>query len=146
TPLPQYFQSRPSASSYDPTASGASNLGPESMVDVLPDPAGGGTGTRSLLTQICSRSLAVGKEFGVDGGRRYCTRSGVGAVLAVFYAEPGYRGAITRVVSVNEACPGTPFLATYRGVAVRCAVPGADYAEGRLVPVAGNAPTHPAVP
>src|SRR6476646_5208492 len=32
-PLPQYFQSRPSAGSYDPTVSGASNLGPESIVD-----------------------------------------------------------------------------------------------------------------
>jgi K+-transporting ATPase ATPase C chain len=29
-PLPQYFQSRPSASSYDGTASGGSNLGPDS--------------------------------------------------------------------------------------------------------------------
>ncbi|MDT4977374.1 MAG: potassium-transporting ATPase KdpC subunit, partial [Pseudonocardiales bacterium] len=29
----KYFQSRPSAGSYDPTASGASNLGPESVVD-----------------------------------------------------------------------------------------------------------------
>jgi K+-transporting ATPase ATPase C chain len=29
-PLPQYFQSRPSASNYDGTASGGSNLGPDS--------------------------------------------------------------------------------------------------------------------
>ena len=29
-PLPQYFQSRPSASDYDGTASGGSNLGPNS--------------------------------------------------------------------------------------------------------------------
>ena len=39
-PLPQYFQSRPSAAGagYDPTLSGASNLGPESIVDTLPNP------------------------------------------------------------------------------------------------------------
>jgi K+-transporting ATPase ATPase C chain len=148
-PLPQYFQSRPSAAGagYDPTASGASNLGPESIVDTLPDPSvKGDSGKQSLLTQVCSRSLAIGKEFGVSGARPYCTATGVGAVLAVFYAGPGYHGAITRVVSVNQACPARPFLASYHGVAVQCAKFGADYAKGKIVPIRGDAPSHPAVP
>src|SRR5271163_4738359 len=40
-PLPQYFQSRPSAAGtgYDPLSSGASNLGPESILDTPADPA-----------------------------------------------------------------------------------------------------------
>jgi K+-transporting ATPase ATPase C chain len=148
-PLVQYLQSRPSAAGdgYYPTASSASNLGPESIVDVLPDPATkGDTGTQRLLTLVCSRSLAIGKLEHVDGSRPFCTPGGVGAVLAVFYAGPGYKGAVTRVVSVNEACPTKPFLTTYKGVKVECAKFGDDYSKGKIVPIRGNAPAHPAVP
>lgn len=148
-PLPQYFQSRPSAAGdgYDPTSTGASNLGPESIVDILPNPAvKGDTGTQRLLTLVCSRSLAIGKLDGVSGARPFCTSDGVGAVLAVFYSGPGYHGTITRVVSVNQACPDKPFLATYHGVAVQCATYGADYSTGKIVPIRGDAPAHPAVP
>ena len=146
-PLVQYLQSRPSADAYDPTASGASNLGPESIVDTLPDPkTKGDTGTQSLLTQVCARSLAVGTLEHVDGSRPYCTSTGVGAVLAVFYAGPGDHGAITRVVSVNQACPATPFVTTYKGTRVSCATFGADYSRGKVVPVRGDASSHPAVP
>lgn len=149
TPLPQYFQPRPSAAGtgYDPTASAASNLGPESIVDVLPDPAvAGDGGTPSLLTQVCGRSRAIGARYGVDGARPFCTPDGVGAVLAVFWSGPGYRGRVTRVVSVNQACPAVPFIAAYHGVPVDCARFGQDYTRGELVPVRGDASAHPAVP
>ncbi|WP_375487323.1 potassium-transporting ATPase subunit C [uncultured Jatrophihabitans sp.] len=146
-PMAQYLQSRPSADAYDPTASGASNLGPESVVDTLPNPASkGDTGTPSLLTQVCARSKAVGALEHVDGSRPFCTPSGVGAVLAVFHAGPGYHGAVTRVVSLNQECPTTPFVATYHDVQVTCARYGADYSHAQVVPVRGDAPSHPAVP
>jgi K+-transporting ATPase ATPase C chain len=137
---PRYFQSRPSATGHDPAATGASNLGPESIVDDLSDDP-----SPSLLTQVCARSLAVGEREGVDGSRPYCTADGVGAVLAVFH-EGGFTGPITRVVSVNQT--GTPFLATYRGVTVEPATNGQDYRAlgGVITPIRGDAPSDPVVP
>ena len=147
-PLVQYFQSRPSAAGagYDPNASSASNLGPESIVDVLPDPkTKDDSGTQHLLTLVCSRSKAVGALEGVDGMRPYCTPSGVGAVLAVLYAGPGYAGPITRVVSVNEACPSAPFMTSYKAVKVECGTFGEDYSKGQVVPIRGSFRGTPAV-
>jgi K+-transporting ATPase ATPase C chain len=146
--LKQYFQSRPSAAGkgYDPTATAASNLGPESVVDTLPDPAKkDDTGKQSLLTQVCSRSKAIGDLEGVDGRRPYCTPDGVGAVLAVFHRD-GLTGPVTRVVSLNQACPATPFVASYDGVTVECAKFGEDYSHGIVTPVRGDPPANPAVP
>lgn len=144
-PIPMYFQSRPSAAGkgYDPTATAAGNLGPESVIDILatnPDDA-----EQSLLTQVCSRSLAIGKLENADGSRPYCTSDGVGAVLAVFHRD-GLTGPITRVVSVNQT--GTPFLASYAGVTVEPAKAGEDYvAEGGVItPIRGDAPAKPVVP
>ncbi|MGI5162442.1 potassium-transporting ATPase subunit C [Microbispora sp. CA-102843] len=137
-PVRRYFQSRPSAGGYDPLASGASNLGPQDVVDRLPDPRGADQAARkgrvSLLTQVCARSKAVGELEGVSGARPYCTADGVGAVLKVFPAV----GRPTRVVSVNQACPAAPFVAAYQGVKVECGRPGEDYSSGHTVPVRGN--------
>ncbi|OBJ34347.1 MULTISPECIES: potassium-transporting ATPase subunit C [Mycolicibacter] len=146
-PLPQYFQGRPSGAGigYDALASGASNLGPESIVDMPDRP--------SLLTQVCARSVEVAQTEGLAvgaGGRPFCTAGGRGAVLAVF-GPRGPNGTVarpTRVVSVNEPCaPGSAqFVSGYRGVRVECARPGEDYSAGQIVPIRGAAAEHPRVP
>jgi potassium-transporting ATPase KdpC subunit len=145
-PIPKYFQSRPSAGDYDPTASGASNLGPEQIVDTLPDPSvKGDTGTQGLLTEVCARSEAVGKLEGVNGRRPYCTADGIGAVLSVIRSH-GLTGPVVKVVSVNQACPATPFIARFDGVNVSCAKFGGNYAIGKIVPVHGPGKAWPANP
>lgn len=162
--LPRYFQSRPSAAGagYDPMASGATNLGPESIVDTAADPSklapGADPSTAgfkpSLLTQVCSRSIAIGKLENVDGSRPFCTGGGVGAVLSVTGPRDstGNVSHPTQVVSVNEPCskpasaPATVFQQLYEGVRVQCAQYGQDYSTGQIVPIRGTAPDHPVVP
>ncbi|WP_040796380.1 potassium-transporting ATPase subunit C [Nocardia higoensis] len=146
--LAQYFQSRPSVAGagYDPLSTAASNLGPESIVDTLDtDPT---KVTLSLLSTVCSRSKAIGDREGVDGSRPFCTDDGLGAVLSVIGPRDadGRISRPVRVISINQTCPATPFLATYLGLTVECAEPGADYSTGLIVPIFGSATSHTAVP
>jgi K+-transporting ATPase ATPase C chain len=144
-PLPQYFQPRPSnaGKGYDPTSSGAGNLGPEDIADI--------DGRTSLLTTICGRAVAVATFEGLPksaAARPYCTPGGVGAVLAVFGPRDsaGRVAGVDKVISVNEACPATPFLHDYRGVTVQCEQPGTDVAPAVLVAIRGNGPADPVIP
>lgn len=123
--IARYFQSRPSAAGdgYDPLSTGASNLGPEDILDTAD--------RTSLLTTVCARSKEVGDREGVDGTRQFCTKDGVGAVLSVIGPRDadGDVSQPVQVVSVNELCPARPFLATFRGVTVECAKEGEEIEE-----------------
>jgi K+-transporting ATPase ATPase C chain len=49
-------------------------------------------------------------------------------------------------VSLNQACPATPFVTRFEGVTVECANVGEDYSGGVVTPIRGDAPANPVVP
>ena len=105
----------------------------------------------SLLTQVCSRSAAVGQLEGVGRvasvlHRRRCGRGAVGdrpprRPRKRHPPDPG--GQRQRAVLRRRS---TPFLTLYEGVRVECAKYGEDYSIGQIVPIRGAAPANPAVP
>lgn len=75
------------------------------------------------------------------------TGAGVVFIASLLLAlAVAYRPVGDRVVSLNQECPATPFLATYRGVNVECATFGQDYSHAVVTPSRGTAPSDPAVP
>ena len=122
---------RPATATTRPRPS-ASNLGPESIVDTLPDPSvKDDTGKQSLLTQVCARSKAVGELEGVDGApavlhpRR--RRRGARRVPPRRPHRPGHPGG-----QPQRGLPGHPVRRPRtRASPVECAKFGEDYIHGR---------------
>ncbi|MGQ0467929.1 MAG: potassium-transporting ATPase subunit KdpC [Sporichthyaceae bacterium] len=104
-PVLRYFQSRPSSagSGYDPTATAASNLGPESRV---------------LLDQICSRSKEIGEREGVSGARRWCTPGFTGQPDVPADAVAASGSGLDPHISVAYALLQAPRVARERGMTV----------------------------
>ena len=113
-----------------PDVDSASNLGPENVVDTLPNPADKtDTGTQSLLTQVCTRSLAVGKLEGVSGPGR-TARPTASARCSWSSAQGGCRtGRSPRSTPSTRSARPSPFISTYQGVAVQCGKFGIDYTK-----------------
>jgi K+-transporting ATPase ATPase C chain len=126
-PLPQYFQSRPSAAGtgYDPTSTAASNLGPDSA---------------TLLEDVCARSAAVGASDGVSGARQGCggaTGSGAPAVPPDAVTASG--SGLDPHISPAYAAIQVQRVATARGIpAERVRALVAAHTQGRTLGFLGE--------
>lgn len=108
-PLARYFQSRPShaGAGYDPRASSASNLGPESVNDVGNDPTTSQDGDKkSLLSQVCARGRQVARSNSVDPTRPFCAADGSSAPDAVGRGANKARGAAVPPDAVTASGSG----------------------------------------
>src|SRR6478609_1725208 len=131
-PLPQYFQSRPSAAGdgYDPLATSASNLGPESVVDTPGDPSlpKDDNGYKaSLLTLVCSRSASIGE---LEGVRVECAKFGddysIGQIVPI-------RGA----ASADPQVPADAVTASGSGLDPHISIAYADLQVNRVAKARG---------
>ena len=146
-PLVQYFQSRPSAAGdrlrpdrdqRQQPRPGEHRRHPRRPgrpdADGQAEPAHPGLLAQPGASASSRTSTAAGPSAPSDG---------VGAGARASSAPAATTGPITRVVSLNQACPTHPFLATYQGVRVECATPGEDYAGRRRHPDPGRRPDQP---
>ena len=123
-PLRQYLQGRPSAGGYDPAATGASNLGPES---------------RDLLARVCARSTAVGELEGVSGARPHCTPGFTGTPAVPADAVTASGSGLDPDISPAYAALQVRRLAAERGAPpaeVRAVI--ARHTTGRFLGVLGE--------
>ena len=135
-PLPQYFQSRPSAAGdgYDPTVHLGQQPRPGERRRHAARPGRPGRAARRACSPRSAPAARRSASWRAStGAGRTAPPTGSARCSRVFHRD-GLTGPVTRVVSVNQACPATPFVATYEGVTVECAKSARTTARRRRHP------------